>query len=187
MEVQYTFAILNTFIVLVYVYTMWAFNFGDRGVKYLQTLLNDEPETLNNDPKVLRILKDRDLRNMQLFVGQRERVKGIMAVAVVINFINYTFYPYDSLLYPWMSYILVIASVIVNLDILITLLGMYNNKHHVSTICNVYYKMTLAHKEQNKKIDETVALIEQSFVEMMNDLDGTKFIEGDKKDGTDEE
>jgi len=147
MEVQYIFAILNTFIVLVYVYSMQIFNFGDRGVKYLQTLLNDEPETLKNDPKVLHILKNRDLHNMQLFVVQRDRVRGIMATGVVINLVNYVFYPYDGLLYPWMSYILVIASGIVNLDILITLLGMHSNKRHVSTICNVYYKLTLAHEE----------------------------------------
>ena len=94
MEVPYIFAILNTIAVGVYVYAIHVFNFADRGVQYLSILSTKDTDKLNNIPEFLEALRKRDLPNSQRFASERNRVKSLIVTAIIINAVNYVFYPY---------------------------------------------------------------------------------------------
>ena len=183
MEVPYIFVILTTIITLVYVYAHQAFAFADRGVDYLTSLSLEDSDKLNNDPKVMEVLNKRDLPNMSFFAGQRDRVKSLLVVAIVINLINYAIYPYDILLYSWMQYIIVVACIATSFDGIMMFFTLRKNKQTVSSICNAYYDLTLAHDE----VEEVVASVDKAFNEMMQDLNKViTTVEDKNKNGDDE-
>lgn len=183
MEVPYIFAILNTLLGGVYVYIHQAFNFTDRAAGYLSSLSVD-PEKLSNAPKVLDVLRNRDLPNTKLFSAQRNRFKSLLAVTIIVNLVNYVLYPYDNLLYWWMQYILIGACAIANFDSLRIFLTVRFNRQMIDSTCMAYSELVRAH-EDDKMIEKTVISLNVAFEEMMEDLNKA-FIEDNNKNEDDE-
>ena len=161
----YTPLILGVFVVGVYVYFTRVFLYVLEGGSYL-SFLYDNPEKLNT-PILMDVLIKRDIPMLQSFLDQRSKISAVLIAALIINVIIYIFYPYDTLLYPWMEYILIGAFIISNTEVFRVLSHLRRNRRITANMCNSYYMLEQEQKNLKKQTDLMILSFED-LVEKVN-------------------
>lgn len=175
----YTPLVLGIFVVWVYAYFNRVFLYVLEGGAYL-SFLYDNPEKLNT-PVVMDVLINRDIPMLQAFLDQRSKIFSILISALIINVIIYIFYPYDTLLYPWMEYILIAGFMISNTEVFRVFIHLRRNKRITTNMCNSYYMLEQEQKNL-KKQTELMILSFEDLVEKVNEaLDEEKDTDSDNE------
>lgn len=170
--------ILLLFVLLVYGYFIKAFRYATDGVNYLTYLFNN-PKKLDT-PKLMDILKTRDIPSIKIFIAERSRLRSIIITTYIVNVIVFVFYPYDTLLYPWMGYILTAALIIQNINTYRVFTYLRKNKLRIGLMCATYYDL----EEEQEYLKKQVSLIELSFADLVEKINSAmkeeEYTDGDE-------
>lgn len=178
MLMTYTPLILTIFVVMVCVYFVKVFRLARDGVHYL-TYLFDNPQKLNT-PVLMDVLKDRDLPSIIAFMAEQSKLRAILISTIIINVIVFWFHPYDTLLYPWMGYILTGAFIIQNVSTLRVFKHLSDNRRIINNMCTSYYEL----EQEQENLKKQIGLMALSFAELVEKINSAmteeEYTDGDK-------
>lgn len=170
--------ILVFFVLLVYVYFIKVFRYAKDGRGYLIYLFNN-PEKLNT-AVLMDILKDRDIASIDIFMAERGHLRSVLLATYIVNVIVIVFYPYDTLLYPWMGYILTAAVIIQNANTFRVFNHLRENKVRIGRMCATYYEL----EQEQEKLKKQVSLMELSFADLVEKINSAmkeeEYTDGDE-------
>lgn len=164
MLMTYTPLILTIFVVLVYVYLVKVFRLAWNARNYL-TYLFDNPEKLNT-PFLMVVLKDRDLPSIKEFMAQRSQLLSIFIATIIVNVVVFWFHPYDTLLYPWMGYILTGALIFQNVRTFRVFKHLSDNRRIINNMCTSYYEL----EQEQENLKNQIGLMSLSFDELVENI-----------------
>ena len=160
----YTPLVLAVFVVWVYFYLNRVCSFMMDGGAYLSFLF-DNPEKLNT-PELMDVLITRDIPAVQTFLDQRNKLWSILVVGFIVNITIYIYYPYDTLLYPWMGYILTVAWYAANFEVFRVFVHLRRNKRATDAMCTAYYKL----EQEQENLKNQIGLMKVSFEDLVEKI-----------------